>query len=435
MAETTIKGLTITGGATSAAISGSSSDLTIDNSVITGNAAGGISSSIGTITVTNSTISDNSGASGGGGISMTNGTVTVSNSTISGNSATSVGGGILVTAGTINLTNTTVSGNSAQDIGGGAFVTNGTINLINSTVSGNVVYSATSIAGGVGGTLATINATNSIVLGNSAAIGAGISHNVGFADQHQFHRFRHRCKRIRRDRRRDGGGLLADNGGPVKTIALKDDVTNPALDAGDDTLDTATDARGLARFDKAGVANNGANISDLGAFELVPPEAPSLVVTILTDMVDAFDGETSLREAIVFADNPARNVGSGDADNDSCATTRSPSPRAFRGGTIMLGGSHLRSTRRSPSTMAPRPTSRSMPDVFPRDSMPMSDTTLKGLTITGRQAPMQVVRRRHSRDRLRHDLTIEDSVISGNSTAGSDSDGGGILQLRRSDVS
>ena len=70
-------------------------------------------------------------------------------------------------------------------------------------------------------------------------------------------------------------GTLASNGGPVQTIALNEAASNPALDAGSDRLAPATDARGFSRDDVAGAANNGANVSDLGAFEA----SHSLVVT------------------------------------------------------------------------------------------------------------------------------------------------------------
>lgn len=73
-------------------------------------------------------------------------------------------------------------------------------------------------------------------------------------------------------------GVLADNGGPVATIALLADAANPALDAGLDSVAPATDARGELRVDQPGLAHNGANIADIGAFELQdivdgPPDA------------------------------------------------------------------------------------------------------------------------------------------------------------------
>jgi Ca2+-binding RTX toxin-like protein len=62
-------------------------------------------------------------------------------------------------------------------------------------------------------------------------------------------------------------GVLADNGGPVETIALRRDLTNPALDRSTNTA-PATDARGEARVDRPGIANSNGSAADLGAFEL-----------------------------------------------------------------------------------------------------------------------------------------------------------------------
>ena len=63
-------------------------------------------------------------------------------------------------------------------------------------------------------------------------------------------------------------GTLADNGGPVETIALKADPSNPALDSARDSAPTL-DARALARHDYSGIPNsNGTAGADLGAFEL-----------------------------------------------------------------------------------------------------------------------------------------------------------------------
>ncbi|NRA98380.1 MAG: hypothetical protein HRU32_00960 [Rhodobacteraceae bacterium] len=49
-------------------------------------------------------------------------------------------------------------------------------------------------------------------------------------------------------------------------MALKADLLNPALDAGDDALTPSVDARGFDRLvDVPGADNNGANTSDIGA--------------------------------------------------------------------------------------------------------------------------------------------------------------------------
>ena len=84
---------------------------------------------------------------------------------------------------------------------------------------------------------------------------------------------------------------LKDNGGPTYTIALLPGGT--AIDASRTAL--ATDQRGVARPQ--------GNVPDIGAFELqstTPGETASLVVTTLSD-VTASDGQTSLREAINYA--------------------------------------------------------------------------------------------------------------------------------------
>ena len=98
-----------------------------------------------------------------------------------------------------------------------------------------------------------------------------------------------------------GGGVLSDNGGAVQTVALRLDAANPALDAGDDSNAPALDARGQARVDLPGVANNGIFVSDLGAFEvqalagtptlLGTPEADTLRGTDAAEIIEALAGD------------------------------------------------------------------------------------------------------------------------------------------------
>ncbi|HEX8680070.1 MAG TPA: choice-of-anchor Q domain-containing protein, partial [Chthoniobacterales bacterium] len=90
-------------------------------------------------------------------------------------------------------------------------------------------------------------------------------------------------------------GLLADNGGPTKTIALQGG--SVALDAGVDIVGVTTDQRGTARPQL--------NAPDIGAFELAPG-AGSLVVTTTVDENNGtsdpnFGTGTSLREALIYA--------------------------------------------------------------------------------------------------------------------------------------
>ena len=162
---------------------------------------------------------------------------------MSGNSASIDGGGVW-TSGTATLTNSTVSGNSAAREGGG-FDAFGGATLVNSIVlgnnapSGSEVFGATTTAGG------NILGTN--VFQGSTDVGDTTAAEVFAAVQ-------------------GGAGVLADNGGPVRTIALRADVSNPALDASNPTA-PATDARGRARVDQPGT-NPGGDPADLGAYEV-----------------------------------------------------------------------------------------------------------------------------------------------------------------------
>ena len=351
--NSTIDGLHITDGNTSfgGGILVSGATLAVNNSTVDNNAAsarsGGIYNQGGYLTLNNTTVSGNSSGDRGGGISQNAlATTSLINSTVSGNTAVSSGGGIYIASGSLTLSNSTISGNESAASGGGILNTTGTLTLINSTVSGN---SASTNGGGIYDFGGTTTLTNSIVLGNSASgsgpetqesVGGSITNTGGLsivggvAPNTVF-------AAIDAVNGSMVGGLLADNGGPVQTIALLNDPSNTALDAGNDASAPATDARSVARFDVSGVANNVANISDLGAFELAP-EAPSLVVTTTDDVVDAFDGETSLREAIALAnDVTAGDLADGDADNDGNANDTITFDSDLSGGTVVLGGTQL----------------------------------------------------------------------------------------------
>ena len=299
---------------------------TLTNTILSGNQStydGGAIMNLGSVHITNATLSGNRADGSGGAIANygPSAVLELTNATVSGNYA-GAGGGIANQHGSTALINTTVAGNTA-DVGGGivnfASTLTSTLTLTNSTVSGNLaVYHG----GGIENTNfnADTTLTNSIVAGNDAVIYAGDDvQNVGTLTLHGGN--------IVGDTRTIDGtpqpgvialtdifasvtnnpdtlvpsGTLGANGGPVATIALKEAAANPALDAGDDGLAPATDARGFSRDDVAGAANNGANFSDLGAFEV----SHSLVVTTDADTVDATDGETSLREALAYADSNA----------------------------------------------------------------------------------------------------------------------------------
>ena len=93
----------------------SARNITLTNSVVTGNSTGELGSTVG------------NGNSDGGGIYSDSGDVTVINSIVSGNSSANGGGGILNGSGSVSLINSTVSGNSSGDQGGGISASNVTL--------------------------------------------------------------------------------------------------------------------------------------------------------------------------------------------------------------------------------------------------------------------------------------------------------------------
>ena len=100
-----------------------------------------------------------------------------------------------------------------------------------------------------------------------------------------------------------------------------------------------TDGRGLPRsVDLPGIT--GDTPVDLGAYELQTgvQELPSLLVTTDSDVVDAFDFATSLREAVAFAnDTTAGSQNDGDADEDGFVHDTITFSESLRGKTITLG--------------------------------------------------------------------------------------------------
>ena len=258
--DVVMDGLTITNGHVVSAHGGAifvntGAELELTNAALSNSFAsysGGGLGNEGTATLTNVTVSDNSASYVGGGIVNygSEATMTLANVTVSGNSASlnggAGGGGIANLYGNATLTNVTVSGNSAGSGTGGVYhYSSGATVLVNSIVLGNNGAQ----------TEGNITVTDSIIAGDQMSVFANIDATTG-------------------------GGLLTDNGGPVQTIALLNDPSNPAIDAGDDTKAPEFDARGAARSDAPGVANNGANISDLGAVEAGPVKAPNNAPTV-----------------------------------------------------------------------------------------------------------------------------------------------------------
>ena len=135
---------------------------------------GGAIEVYGTLTATGSTFSGNS-ANGGGGLGSS-GDVILNNSTISGNSTTGFGGGI-TNYGTMSITNATVSGNSGA--GGGIYSGAGTLTLANTIIAGNTSSGSPSNLGS-GAILSGSN--NLIGSGSSGGLTNGVNGNIVLTD-------------------------------------------------------------------------------------------------------------------------------------------------------------------------------------------------------------------------------------------------------------
>jgi hypothetical protein len=283
-----ISGVTITGGAPScenpdgAGGGGirNGGDLTLTDSVVTGNAAGsgtyggGIAGG-GKLTINKSTISNNTAGGNepgnGGGISCVFATMRITNSTISGNSAlgfnSAVGGGIYLGGCPTTIISTTITGNSAG-LEGGAISSTATLSINNSTITGNSFDGIMAIGH------AKTAIQNSIVSGNAgfncfvASSFISNGYNISSDDTCNFN--------SAGDMNNTDPmlGPLQNNGGPTATMAIKPG--SPAIDAGNPS--GCTDGRGhLVGTDQRGDRRPGdpklKTGCDMGAYEYQFPNS------------------------------------------------------------------------------------------------------------------------------------------------------------------
>ena len=320
--ETTISGLTVTGGYATTPGAGilNWGDLTLDSVRVTGNTStsngGGVNTQNGTsgvasLHVLNSTIDNNSAMSGSGINANVGGELIIIGSTISNNhgynlqnQAYSAGGGIAIagsSSGTVLIANSTFSGNSALYSGGVRFHNNQAPTIIvNSTIayntgneSGGLQRLATSTPVTLHNTIVAENKNHSNVdkdvLGTLNSISSfnliGRGGAGGLTDNDANHNLVLTSV--------ESAGLipLGDYGGQTKTHGLQPN--SQAVDRGNDAINWTLDQRGFTRVDAPG---GGSSTSDIGAFEY----RPSLEVNTTKDLAVAV-GELSLRQALNLA--------------------------------------------------------------------------------------------------------------------------------------
>lgn len=440
-----------------------SNDILITNSTISDNrtssqqaGGGGILSHVGNVTIVDSTVSENrtSGMSAkGGGINVDGGgTLDVSYSTISGNTTTgdfADGGGIY--ARIIILTNSTVSGNQTfgeNSDGGGIFTGSGNTTLTSTTVANNSTAGVDANGGGIylfdSAYDPTLTLQNTIIAGNT--IGAGstnpdlqpdpnapldvdytlISDTSGLSLAHLFSIGAGSGNLVNMD------PLLAPlnaYGGSTRTHALM--AGSPVIDAGDPAI-----VFNASEFDQRGapfvrVVDGGVNglRSDMGAFERLDLSG-TLVVDIALDEQDGdFSvGDLSLREAVELANG---------SDVDTIAfdpiVFSTPQTIALTLGEIVIGGTEL--TIDGPGLELLTIDAQQDSRIFLMVGE-LSDVTLHGLTLTGGMTTgngIVFADVTYNGGAILKSglgtLTIEESLLTGNSTLGERALGGAVYSL------
>ena len=327
----TLEGLTITGGGASdnnvtggGLLISASAEVTLNSCVVRGNTAqdgGGIYNS-GTLTLNNTVVSGNrtvqQGGRGGGIYNL--GKIEGVDSKIIGNSSgvydsaasyvLGYGGGLYNYGGRTTWSNTLFADNRASR-GGGIYTTNlasnvGTIIFYNSTIANNTATTVGTISGNGGGVyidgttnrfyntiVAVNNATNSSAsdIFRSGMKTISASHSLSSFNSTGFIAYSG-----------DGSDLFTDMGAGDYSLLYTDDLDNPAVNTGLNSYAVMPDGVTALSFDITGnVPRIVAETVDIGAYEA--GEAASSVVTISADIVDPYDGEISLREAIQYVSN------------------------------------------------------------------------------------------------------------------------------------
>lgn len=244
--------------------------------------------SIGSLQLDEVSISGNRVLSGngiGGGLSLRDGNLTLTNSLVTGNSSGMRGTAIHVEAptGTVDISNTTISANSLYYSNGSytsgfeksnVFLQTAATSLNNVTITGNELSP--------GGAFVAALVFDSLPVPAVSISNTIIANTVDFPDCISADPIALGADVIVEDNECGGSPItldpillpLADNGGP--TLTHLPDTGSPAIDAGDNGTCAATDQRGIAR--PADGNADASAICDIGAVEIELANQPPIAV-------------------------------------------------------------------------------------------------------------------------------------------------------------
>ncbi|MDO4628945.1 MAG: carboxypeptidase regulatory-like domain-containing protein, partial [Planctomycetia bacterium] len=313
--------------------------ITVTNSIITQNTTsrnGGGIFNIGVImTISGCTVSNNIATKSGGGIYFETESATIKNSKILMNTA-KLGGGIYSddwNGSSIDITNSSIAQNTVTEHGGGIYNTANIMNVTNSVISDNTA----NYGGGVYNYSGQLTVTNDTISANMASLGGGIynysdlgvynciiglngNENTNGQDiwtyNREYAQTRVASSLISVANAKTGktfysyGNLMGTSENPLSPGFIDREngdysllSTSVAIDAGHNFIlpqGTEMDVAGNMRI-------QGKQI-DMGAYEFASErpegtlETASTIVTTGIDVVDAYDGLISLREAIAYAE-------------------------------------------------------------------------------------------------------------------------------------
>jgi hypothetical protein len=278
-------GITVNGAGHEVFLIDAGNAVVISGLTITGGSAlaGGGIDNAGSLTLSNSTVTGNHAGGGGGGI-QNGGTMIMSGDTVNDNTAGPFGGGGIGNTGHLTIINCTIAAN--QSLQGGGIANGGVLLIGNSTVAFNTVTGAGADGGGIYtvGAGSQLDLLNTIVFNlNSGAATKNHDDVVGVIDQAQGDLFGNSVSIA------PGGDLgsnqfnkdpllgpLQNNGGPTATMALLPG--SQAIDHGVST--SLIPFLTVPAFDQRGDPRP-ANSIDIGAFQTQPPQGLVQDVTAL----------------------------------------------------------------------------------------------------------------------------------------------------------